>query len=632
MSGTSTTSQTFYLGDLQQPTGFTIENSASATKFLGFVVTGVDDVDGDGIVDFLTCAPYDLAEKGACYLFYGTRSGFPDSIDLNDSNSFNATTGSIFAGLFPGHHFGYYASGVGDVNGDSRPDFAICSGAVSTNYPNCFLIFGNNARYNFNFNLTTLDGNNGVGLIGSSLERYKVAGIGNVNGGLADFALVKRSTSFRNNHAAFVLYGKQGVWPSLIDIYKLSGSDGIIIDKNITAKDSGFVEYSVAGVGDIYGDGLDSFLIGTPLLSKAYLVRGSKHYQNFANLDCLDGNNGTIFTGNPSFQTGYSVSGAGQIVKQNDHSFLIGDNFAGQVYLIHNNHNGFPANVDLRYLNGINGTIFMSTAATTRFGWSVSKAGDMNLDGRSDFVTCDIKANGNSGQCIVVFGRDQNFPAKMSLDKLGVQGVVYNGIVDPTFFSLTGYSVAALGKIDGKNNYLAFGAPQQSVQAGMVFVLHYPTPTPTPSPELVSAPTPTPSPADTTSHSTSAWEEFKYVAAIVGPIATVGTLVWRIAKCCKKHYNPENHPHIEAMRAAVHAFAVSALESLLCCKNHQNAGDIESNGAPALHDNPLFAGVKAAADVAVAASDGAAHAAGELLMSPDVLQPVAGAVVEVLPE
>jgi hypothetical protein len=80
----------------------------SPLEQFGYSVSGPGDVDGDGIPDLLIGAPY-ASQRGAVHLFSGRNGVRLAQLD-----------GSV---QFDG--FGTAVAGLGDVNGDGRPDFAI---------------------------------------------------------------------------------------------------------------------------------------------------------------------------------------------------------------------------------------------------------------------------------------------------------------------------------------------------------------------------------------------------------------------------------------------------------------------------------------------------------------------------
>jgi hypothetical protein len=108
-----------YLGG---PTGLpdvpdaSIDAPATSNGRFGGSLAGVGDVDGDGYADLLVGAIGAGVTPGRAYLFRGGRLGL-------ESTPAWDTTGS--------GQYGSTVAGIGDVNGDARPDVAVAAYAVS---------------------------------------------------------------------------------------------------------------------------------------------------------------------------------------------------------------------------------------------------------------------------------------------------------------------------------------------------------------------------------------------------------------------------------------------------------------------------------------------------------------------
>jgi hypothetical protein len=81
----------------------------------GWAVSGVGDVDGDGLSDLVVGAPGDDLHSGAAYLIYGPATG---TFDLAD-------TGVTFVGGIWSEDFGDATARAGDVDGDGFADFLL---------------------------------------------------------------------------------------------------------------------------------------------------------------------------------------------------------------------------------------------------------------------------------------------------------------------------------------------------------------------------------------------------------------------------------------------------------------------------------------------------------------------------
>ena len=97
---------------------------------------------------------------------------------------------------------GYSVSSAGDVNGDGYSDMLIGSpytvdpNAQENNGGEVYLVFGRSDNFSANFNLSTLDGTNGVRIVGNATGPedgrfgFSVSTAGDVNGdGLAELVI-----------------------------------------------------------------------------------------------------------------------------------------------------------------------------------------------------------------------------------------------------------------------------------------------------------------------------------------------------------------------------------------------------------------------------------------------------------
>ena len=264
----------------------------------------------------------------------------------------------------------------------------------------------------------------------------------------------------------------------VFNVAAINGTNGFVIHGAAAGDRSG---YSVAGIGDINGDGYDDLLIGALSADPTGLVDAGVSYVVYgrqggfgASLDLasLTAAQGFAITGVNAFDySGASVRAAGDVNGDGLADFLIGAPWgeatqgtnAGETYLVFGRAGGFGAGLDLSTLNGSTGVIFRGGAAGDGLGFAVSSAGDINGDGFDDLILGARQANGggdlDAGASYVVFGRAGGFAAGIDVAELtGTNGFAIVG-ADPT--DLSGYSVAAAGDVNGDGiGDLIIGAPQ----------------------------------------------------------------------------------------------------------------------------------------------------------------------------
>ncbi|WP_164229304.1 integrin alpha [Wenzhouxiangella sp. XN201] len=181
---------TLNLGDLDGTDGFRIDGVATG-DFTGNSVSGAGDVNGDGIDEVIIGAdrsdPGGLEDAGSAYVVFGREGSFPATILLSGLNGLN---GFRLAGMAAGDRTGNSVSAAGDVNDDGVDDLIV--GAFDADDPSIsatdcglsYLVFGHRNEFPASVDLGTLDGKNGLRLIGGypgDFSGRSVSGAGDVN-------------------------------------------------------------------------------------------------------------------------------------------------------------------------------------------------------------------------------------------------------------------------------------------------------------------------------------------------------------------------------------------------------------------------------------------------------------------
>ena len=402
------------------------------------------------------------SQAGESYVVFGQDTvngpGFGANLDLS---TLNGSNGFTLNGIDASDQSGYSVSGAGDINGDGIDDLIIGARLADpngdTNAGESYVVFGqdtvNGPGFGANLDLSTLNGSNGFTLNGidaNDWSGFSVSGAGDINGDGIDDLIIGAYLADPNgdNEAgeSYVVFGQDTVngpgFGANLDLSTLNGSNGFTLN-GIDANDlSGF---SVSGAGDINGDGIDDLIIGAVAADpngdsqagESYVVFGQDTVNGpgfGANLDLstLNGSNGFTLNGiDASDQSGYSVSGAGDINGDGIDDLIIGayladpngDNEAGESYVVFGqdtvNGPGFGANLDLSTLNGSNGFTLNGIDASDWSGYSVSGAGDINGDGIDDLIIGAYRADPNgdneAGESYVVFGRQGIAPEDFQL-------------------------------------------------------------------------------------------------------------------------------------------------------------------------------------------------------------------------
>ena len=376
-------------------------------------VTG--DVKGDGVPDFIVGAyrtdPGGKTDAGSAYVYSGA-----NGILLYQKH-----------GESTGDNFGTSVGMAGDVNGDGRADFIV--GAFGTD-PGGKSGAGSAYIYSgFNGNLLyKRDGAATGDALGDS-----VSTAGDVNGdGRADFIVGAFGTDPGGKNSAG-------------SIYVYSGLNGNLLYSSNGAATGDRYGDSVSAAGDINGDGKADFIVGARLADPGSNLQAGSAYVWFGHDGSL------LFTKNgvaAGDHFGYSVGTAGDVNGDGKADFIVGAPFVTT---------GGKSTAGSAYVySGADGSLLYQKeggAAGDNLGISVATAGDANGDGTGDFIvgayTADPGGKESAGSAYVYSGAN---------------GVLLHQKDGASTGDILGYSVSTAGDVngDGKADFIV-GAPSTSI-------------------------------------------------------------------------------------------------------------------------------------------------------------------------
>ena len=397
-------------------TGFTISGNTGSDWF-GFSVKTAGDINKDGYADFLIGAPQKFNNQGMVYVIYGGPTNSFADIDFSGSGSLNpATTGFTIKGNAQGDQLGISVSTAGDINQDGCDDIIIGAPGKSTAY----VIYGKTA-YTTNIDLS----------------------VTNLN---------PTTTGF-----------------------KIKGVDGAQFG------------YSVSTAGDINKDGRADMIMGSHMLSSergsAYVIYGKTSYSSDFDLSVtplISSSTGFTITGNlAGDHFGFSLSAAGDVNKDAYDDIVIGgdnkDNGRGYVYVIYGKANPVDINLSSASLAPAStGFLIAGENAYDHFGFSVSKAGDVNKDGYADILVGGWGVNNAAGGAYVIYGRSNADLAYLNLATASLDpastGFKISGSADGDHL---GSAVSTAGDMNGDGySDILVGADWFNNQQGAAYVIY----------------------------------------------------------------------------------------------------------------------------------------------------------------
>lgn len=438
--------------------GLVVFTKDTTTELGSFDVT-VTDIDGD-VGELVTVAVQ--TNVGA------------NSFNLSD---LDGTNGFQLNGIAPTDQSGLSVSSAGDINGDGFDDVIVgaqqANGGGINDSGETYVVFGAAGGFATQIELSSLDGTNGFRLTGTGavdLSGGTVSAAGDLNNDGIDDLLVGIRNADRpsfNEGEVVVIYGSTTPFPATRALTGFDGTDGTSI---IGADTNSLTGVSLSEAGDVNGDGIDDFIIGSPFADSSAGNDAGESFVVFGvdgglgasfNLTTLDGSNGFRIDGpTPGFLVGL-VGGIGDINDDGFNDIAVSSQVAdpasgadaGITYVVF----GGPtadAVVNVGALDGTNGFRLDGLVAGDQSGRSLSAAGDINNDGVDDFLigafATDPNGVSNAGSVYVVFG-ETGGPAAgaatfdlASLDGTNgfeIQGVDANDRV--------GYSVSNIGDFDG---------------------------------------------------------------------------------------------------------------------------------------------------------------------------------------
>jgi hypothetical protein len=314
------------LSDVASGIGGFVINGEAQNNSSGSSVSGVRDVNGDGLDDLIIGTS--SAKKS--YVVFGKADG--TAVSLSDVA---AGTGGF---VIDGNGSNVIVSDAGDVNGDGLNDLILADRVIGAS-DKSYVVFGKADSTAVNLN-EVVAGTGGFAINGPNRS---VSSAGDVNGDGFDDLIIGHSDK------SYVVFGKaDGTAVYSSDV--VAGIGGFAINReaftyNLSPSNLGI---SVSGAGDVNGDGFDDLIVSAPgagnLSSpgKSYVVFGKADGAAVSLSDVVAGIGGFVLNGEAASDiSGISVSGAGDVNNDGFDDLIVGasgadlnGNASGKSYVV----------------------------------------------------------------------------------------------------------------------------------------------------------------------------------------------------------------------------------------------------------------------------------------------------------
>jgi hypothetical protein len=280
------------------PSGFRIEGTSEDLVF-GFSVSGVGDLNGDGLADVVATAPaYPSVERqsGRAVVLFGRRE--TTSLSVADIAN-DPALGFIATGADPGDYVGM-CSAAGDVNGDGLDDFILGSTFGSLGPPAAepadagvsdggvtpeaeggdpqmgiaYAVFGSRAPASVDLRELEDSSSRGFSVAGTDMLELlgRQVSAGDLNGdGLGD--LIATTPASPIGSEGYLIFGSTSPAPLRAGLSSVS-SEALLVLRFGGAESAG---EQIRSGADFNGDGIDDLLISAPQYSDAPQAAGGAY-------------------------------------------------------------------------------------------------------------------------------------------------------------------------------------------------------------------------------------------------------------------------------------------------------------------------------------------------------------------
>ncbi|BBC73854.1 hypothetical protein AEB_P2986 [Altererythrobacter sp. B11] len=483
--------------------GYMIAGS-SGSEYLGGAVSAAGDINGDDYGDFIVGVSDSNSTASKSYVVFGGPTNIYGSVTDSVYTAANGTAGFAILASSASDYLGV-ATAAGDVNGDGLGDLIVGARGVdngSTSAGAAYIVYGKTSGSTVTVASLSTAVTAGFQLLGGTAGEgagYSVSAAGDINGdGYADLLVGAATAGASSQGRAYIVYGRSN--NSSINLTALTVATntlGFVIDGTLANDNLG---YKTTALGDVNGDGLADFMVGSPFVDlngngnpgAAYVVFGrtgtSGAALNLTSLTVATNTLGFAISGSSANDNaGWAIAGSGDINGDGLSDMVVTARLAdsasgvdaGRTYVIYGKTSGASINLSAVTASGNTLGFVINGSSVNDFHNAMSVIGDLNGDGLADLAIgswqADTSLGTDAGKVYVVFGKTDGSPVDLSaLSVAGnTQGFVIEGNQSGTtsFGSVSGADLNGDGLVDliiGNSNADVGG----STDNGAAFVVY----------------------------------------------------------------------------------------------------------------------------------------------------------------